>query len=319
MKKYNKEEYIKNKNKELEKLIEDFDKKINEFIEYPDLIMDYFKFAGNFVNYSMNNRILIFLQNPEAKFVAGFNNWKEKGIAVKKGERAIKIYAPLIDIKYINPVTKEAYSYNNIPKNMDKKMLKKETKVYGYKAIPVFADNQTNITRDQYPKLLTVNFENYSDKSYTEILSAATKYLNELGVDVNLSEKMHTLVGGYFSSEKNHIGINEDKINDSKLKTLFHETGHFMLHNNNNEISQSEAEIQAEMMGYLLTKYFTGVESISSKVYIKTWGSQIAPEKRLELMKAVIEACDKVILGVEKNLFFERTKEKQIESKELER
>ncbi len=45
--------------------------------------------------YSMSNQLLIAMSCPEASFVAGFKAWLELGYCVRKGERAIRILAPL--------------------------------------------------------------------------------------------------------------------------------------------------------------------------------------------------------------------------------
>lgn len=58
---------------------------------------DYLRTVSNFHNYSFNNILLIQSQKPNATHVAGFNKWKDKfNRYVKKGEKGIKIIAPVI-------------------------------------------------------------------------------------------------------------------------------------------------------------------------------------------------------------------------------
>jgi hypothetical protein len=45
--------------------------------------------------YSLSNQLLIALACPQATFVAGFRAWLELGYCVRKGERAIRIMAPM--------------------------------------------------------------------------------------------------------------------------------------------------------------------------------------------------------------------------------
>src|SRR3954468_17627013 len=45
--------------------------------------------------YSLSNQLLIALACPQATFVAGFRAWLELGYCVRKGERAIRIMAPV--------------------------------------------------------------------------------------------------------------------------------------------------------------------------------------------------------------------------------
>ena len=44
---------------------------------------------------SISNQLLVALARPDATFVAGFNTWLRLGFAVRKGERAVAIIAPL--------------------------------------------------------------------------------------------------------------------------------------------------------------------------------------------------------------------------------
>ncbi|MCA1683078.1 MAG: ArdC family protein [Actinobacteria bacterium] len=44
---------------------------------------------------SLSNQLLVALARPDASFVAGFKAWLKLGYCVKKGERAIRIIAPM--------------------------------------------------------------------------------------------------------------------------------------------------------------------------------------------------------------------------------
>ena len=54
----------------------------------------YLRTAATFHQYSPNNVLLILAQKPEATRVAGYRAWQSLGRQVKKGERAIYIFAP---------------------------------------------------------------------------------------------------------------------------------------------------------------------------------------------------------------------------------
>jgi hypothetical protein len=49
----------------------------------------------HFYRYSLANQLLIALQMPQATRVAGFRAWLKLGYAVRRGERAIKIWVPV--------------------------------------------------------------------------------------------------------------------------------------------------------------------------------------------------------------------------------
>lgn len=56
----------------------------------------YLQMHSAFHGYSDGNKMLIFAQNPSATMVAKFSYWKKMGRHVKKGEKSIRIFAPII-------------------------------------------------------------------------------------------------------------------------------------------------------------------------------------------------------------------------------
>lgn len=57
----------------------------------------YLRFLPNMSQYSLENQLLIYTQNPNARHLAGFQAWKQQGRAVTRGERAIRIRAPIFE------------------------------------------------------------------------------------------------------------------------------------------------------------------------------------------------------------------------------
>lgn len=51
---------------------------------------------GRFHRYSFSNILLIMMQKPEATRVAGFHTWRSLGRAVRRGEKGIAIFAPMM-------------------------------------------------------------------------------------------------------------------------------------------------------------------------------------------------------------------------------
>src|SRR3954449_4779089 len=45
--------------------------------------------------YSVSNLCLILLARPDASYVAGFKAWLDLGYCVRKGERGLRIFAPM--------------------------------------------------------------------------------------------------------------------------------------------------------------------------------------------------------------------------------
>lgn len=56
----------------------------------------YLDVLSNFHSYSFGNVMMIAAQYPNATQVAGFNKWKKLGRCVRKGEKGIAIFAPIV-------------------------------------------------------------------------------------------------------------------------------------------------------------------------------------------------------------------------------
>lgn len=52
--------------------------------------------ARSLHSYSFSNILLIAAQRADATIVAGFSTWKQKGHSVRRGEKAIKVLAPIL-------------------------------------------------------------------------------------------------------------------------------------------------------------------------------------------------------------------------------
>src|SRR4051812_39648855 len=58
--------------------------------------MEYLAFAARFRQYSFNNTLLILIQCPTARHVASYRQWGEMGRQVRKGEKGLQIFAPMM-------------------------------------------------------------------------------------------------------------------------------------------------------------------------------------------------------------------------------
>jgi N-terminal domain of anti-restriction factor ArdC len=64
-------------------------------IQESDEYRRYLDTVSRFHRYSISNTMLIWMQRPEATHVAGFGTWLSLGRHVLKGERGIRIFAPM--------------------------------------------------------------------------------------------------------------------------------------------------------------------------------------------------------------------------------
>lgn len=103
------------------KRIDDGITKIYTPNEYPIFLT----FASNFLNFSYKNVILIYLQNPQAKYIAGINAWKNlTGLGIKKGETPILILYPDLSDGFHYEIQK-LFDYRQIDnENINEEMVK---------------------------------------------------------------------------------------------------------------------------------------------------------------------------------------------------
>ncbi len=80
---------------EMDSLTKEIDKKLYDFIKegkYKDVLVS----MGNLGKYSVNNQLYILIQKPEARTLNGLRKWNSYGRNVKKGEKGIRIFKPII-------------------------------------------------------------------------------------------------------------------------------------------------------------------------------------------------------------------------------
>jgi hypothetical protein len=81
--------------KKIEGYLEDLSKE-TDLARKSEAMQKYLEFAAQFHQYSPYNIMLILLSKPDATEVAGFQTWKKMNRYVKKGEKGIPIFAPLL-------------------------------------------------------------------------------------------------------------------------------------------------------------------------------------------------------------------------------
>ena len=101
----------------------------------------YLQVMSKFYNYSFNNLILIAMQKPDASLVAGYSAWqKQFGRHVKKGEKGIKILAPMFQKKKVDVNEK---TVTEPTEGQTEETEKIEKVITGFKVVSVFDVSQT--------------------------------------------------------------------------------------------------------------------------------------------------------------------------------
>ena len=229
-----------------EELIKTLEKGVSEVFT-SEKYLNYLNLLSRFHKYSISNTLLIFLQNPEASYVTGYNNWKKMKRYVKKGEKSIKILAPIIRKKEVEEDSLE----------------KEEMVLSGFRPVSVFDISQTD--GEELPTIcneLTGDVEDF-DELFEKLQNIA---------QIPVFFKTLKTSKGYYSHEENSIVINAGMSQTQTIKTMVHELAHSILHENSDK-SRNTAEVEAESVAYVVCNQMGINTSDYSFDYIATWSS----------------------------------------------
>lgn len=186
---------------------------------------------SRFYNYSINNSIIIALQNPYATHVASYTTWKNMNRSVKKGEKGIQIFCPFQyhveqEVNKIDPKTNEVM----IDKDGNNIKEKKLVQQIGYKIGYVFDVSQTEQIKGkkEYP-LEFVDDLKLKVESYNDVLELVKRF-SPVPIEF---QSFPGNAKGYFSDKKMKIVIQDNLSESQTIKTIIHEIAHAYLHGKN--------------------------------------------------------------------------------------
>ena len=265
-------------NKDMAGLSRHLKEGIKEFLD-SDKYRDYLTKMSQLNNYSNRNLRLILAQNPEARQVASFKQWKENfGRYVKKGEKALRIFKPMTKIKK---------DENNQP-ILDKNGKPETVTFFGL--VPVFDVSQTE--GKEMPKAAEVK-EQLTDLDYANLYRALMAIAKENDVSVRF-EEMENNKHGYYSVLENQIVLRSNEMNKAQIiKTFLHEMAHAELHHADNpqkeNLTRSTAELQAESVAYVVSSYYGIDTSEYSFNYLSGWSADKETLADLEAQLDIVQ------------------------------
>ncbi|WP_317609336.1 PBECR4 domain-containing protein [Streptococcus canis] len=267
------------KNKDMAGLNRHLKEGIKDYLN-SDKYKDYLTKMSQLNNYSSRNLRLILAQNPEASQVASFKQWKETfGRYVKKGEQSLRIFAPMTKVKK---------DENNQP-ILDKNGKPETVTFFGL--VPVFDVSQTD--GKEMPKAASEVKEQLTDLDYANLYRALMAIAKENDVSVRFDEMEGNKKGRYNVTE-HQIVLRSNGMNKSQLiKTFIHETAHSELHHANNpqqeQLTRSTAELQAESVAYVVSSYYGIDTSDYSFAYLAGWSDDKETLADLEAQLDIVQ------------------------------
>jgi antirestriction protein ArdC len=214
--------------------------------------------------------LLIAIQCPHATHVAGFRSWLELGRCVRKGEKAIRILAPVRYRRHDNDQTNDDDA---------------KPQLVGFKLAAVFDVSQTKPLPGVEPAPLDPPGQPISGASHAHLLSPLEQHAASLGFGVHYQP----LDGraGYCATREARIVIDSQLPANGQVATLVHELAH--AHGiDYTRFSRAEAELIVESVACIVCGS-VGLDTSSESIpYLAGWNPEQALE-RIELLAGRID------------------------------
>jgi len=229
-------------------------------------LTQYLGTMSRFHNYSFGNVMAIAMQRPDAVRVAGFHTWKELGRNVKKGEKAIRILAPMVG------------------KAKDEETGESTPCVYGFRGVCVFDISQTE--GKDLPEFCRVSGDAGQTKGK----------LLELAAKLNIAvEFVDDLGGAEGLSLNGTIKLLSGKDEAVTVSVLSHELAHEILHKQDrkNTGGKERRELEAEAVAFIVGNAIGLSLATASADYIKLYNGNA--EMLSESLEAISRASTMIL------------------------
>ena len=157
---------------------------------------------------SLSNQLLVAMARPDATFVAGFKAWLDLGYCVDKGEKAIRIIAPM-------PVKERDHATGQ------------ETgeTITLFKGVSVFDAQQVKPLPSVQPTPLHPPSQPLSGDSHAHLIAPTIAFAESLGYTVSF-EPIAGSAGGWCDNTCKEIVVDNSGPANARLRTLVHEAIH---------------------------------------------------------------------------------------------
>jgi len=199
-----------------------------------DALTIYLNAMSRFHNYSFGNVLEIARQRPTATRVAGLYAWNQLGRKVKKGEKGIRILAPIIGIK------------RKRDEEAEKDITKQNTTVLvGFRNAYVFDVLQTEGAE------LPAMHEVHGDVG--ENRDRLVSYIERQSIELVFTENIAPALGVSYGGR---IAILPGQSEAEEFSTLVHELAHEMLHKAERRTTTTKVvkETEAEAVAFVVGK-----------------------------------------------------------------
>ena len=244
----------------------------------------------HFHRYSLANQLLIALQMPHATRVAGFRAWLKLGYAVRRGERAIKIWVPVPPSKR---KLEDWRAAGAVPADRPRTW---------FRLGPVFDRSQVDplpppaepVSLD--PPVVAVTGDDL-DWAWPQLITLAASIGSVVSVKL-----LPRGCGGVYDLSDLSITISSDATINHRVKTLVHELGHALLREEPDDegtaMSYDEEELVVESVAFTVCGSLGLDTSGYSIPYLASWSE----DAQLSTIERAAGLIDRIARRIEDSL-----------------
>jgi hypothetical protein len=246
--------------------------------------------TNGLARYSFHNQLLIALQRPDASYVAGFRAFLALNRCVRKGEKAIRILAPM-----------------NVGARADEdepgEGVDPQRRRTVFRAVSVFDVSQTAALPDTEPVPLSPPCEPITGTSHAHLLAPLRQLAGELGYTVR-TEAVEGLAEGYCDAKRKLIAIEQTMPANAQVRVLVHEIAH-ALGVGYADYGRDRAEVMVDTATFVVCGSLGLDTSGSSVPYVAGWGESGA----LEAIRTYAQTIDQIARRIEDALGVHATRD----------
>lgn len=239
--------YNNKRNERLEKARAILEQGLDHIQQDSEALAAYLRFRAHFHKYSRQNTILIMMQRRSAQYCMGFKQWQKHGRYVRKGEKGLMIYAPILRKPEEGEVAAKEVNTN-------------ERVLVGFRITYVWDISQTEIIPgcEETALEFTSPIPKLGGSDFAHVFTDLTAVAERLGYRVE--RYRDRTEEGYCNFSNRIIGVRDDHAPNDAAAVLAHELVHAVAHKRRGGASHAVKELQAEGAAYLLC-YALGLDT----------------------------------------------------------
>jgi antirestriction protein ArdC len=232
---------------------------------------------SRFPKYSLANQMLIFAQRPDATRVQGYRGWNKAGYQVRKGEKGIAIYAPMLFAKRREADDPDTTDLSAAPR-------------LGYRIAYVFDIAQVDAIAGTEPATIETAAAATGTTDANRFLEQLKAFLVGHNVELEYKALEPGLLG---CTDGRRITCGTGQASHVEFATLAHETTHVLLHFPADRSTRPDLrtrETEAEAVTWLLCAQFGLAGTEASVEYIQSYrGTPDTLDASLERIRATAQ------------------------------